>query len=386
MNSYSTAVKHGVAEKVPIARDKRKAVNMAIPRPHCLQMKFERNHPDVLEKGLRATAKNIVLKGVTTKQIVSIAVRPYHTVDVTCRTRAEILTLDKYLKQQNIAGFKWFLYVEENTTVNISWIPGHIKKQQLRSTLLEFVKELDSDIQEAKDEDGILNGWMYVSVPTNQIQQHPIPSFIYVEGCMISVKYRGQQQTCMKCNEVGHFKFECPKQNRFINPLKKQDRFTDKQTLIRINDKTQSEGLTTDYNDENAVKRDHHNNADNSTPSVFTLADFMPTTDEPNSNDDKSAGSNDRDLETSNTPMEVNEQSGVKRCRSPDQKKHLANIRPRLDSVNDIDIPKCIVCEDQLEIMDDNAKEAICYNCEIRRYTRIFKKTRNFFVIEEEGI
>ncbi|XP_077966991.1 uncharacterized protein LOC144420957 [Styela clava] len=189
---------------IPPQRDKRVR---EIRRPHCLHIQFSKE--DQFEDGIRNAAKSIVLKCLNKIHVNTIAVRPYNSVDITCNSRAAVLQLATFLEDEPHTILKWHLYEPKLIKVNISWIPGYLTTNRVKTALLEYVK-FDSDVNKSKDKNGIGKGTMNVKISPKSLQENPIPSYIFVNRYMLAVHYYGQKKTCKQCGSIDHFKIDCP--------------------------------------------------------------------------------------------------------------------------------------------------------------------------------
>nr|XP_039273101.1 uncharacterized protein LOC120347253 [Styela clava] len=229
--SYADVLKSQSGVILPL-RDKIKT--REIRRPHCLHMQFSREKP--FEDGFRNAAKNIILQCLTKNHVKTIAVRPYNSIDVTCISRAAVLKLSTFLESHPIPECKWYLYEPEKVRVDISWVPGHLTTSMIKTALLKHV-QFDSEVSESKDKDGIGQGTMNVQIQPKLLNENPIPSYIYVDGYMLTVKYYGQRKTCKQCGSFEHFKIDCPlriqnQENR--QRMQKQSKITALKDIVNI--------------------------------------------------------------------------------------------------------------------------------------------------------
>ena len=175
------------------------AVNLA--RPTCLNFKTMTN--------LRRVKILQMLSEISfkTENIIGVAEMRNRSIDITCKTRENVLELYAKLKDIEFI-YNLVLYEAVNINILLGWVPIRIPneaiKQELEANFGAVLK-----ITDKKHSDGLRSGMRIVTMKKFDLQSNPIPSYIHVSGCEIYVTYQGQEITCKYCSEAGHVQSEC---------------------------------------------------------------------------------------------------------------------------------------------------------------------------------
>lgn len=105
------------------------------------------------------------------------------------------------------------MYVSENLAFYLSWVPIRMEDQRIAEYFLENHGPIKSIFQQT-DNMGYKNGIRSILVKKQDILDHPIKSYIWIDGVKIAVKHRGQIPTCALCEEPGHIARMCPAKQR----------------------------------------------------------------------------------------------------------------------------------------------------------------------------
>ena len=177
------------------------AVNLA--RPTCLNFKTKTN--------LRRVEILQMLSEISFKieNLIGVAEMRNRTIDITCKTRENVLKLYAKLKDIEFI-YNLALYEAVNINVLLGWVPipmlNEEMKQELEANFGTVLKMTDK-----KHSDGLRSGMRIVTMKKSDLQSNPVPSYIQVSGCEIYVTYQGQAITCKYCGEAGHVESKCHK-------------------------------------------------------------------------------------------------------------------------------------------------------------------------------
>ena len=175
------------------------AVNLA--RPTCLNFKTKTNlrRVEILQMLSEISFK--------TENLIGVAEMRNRSIDITCKTRENVLELYAKLKDIEFI-YNLVLYEAVNINILLGWVPipmpNEAIKQELEANFGAVLK-----ITDKKHSDGLRSGMRIVTMKKSDLQNNPIPSYIHVSGCEIYVTYQGQVITCKYCGEAGHVQSEC---------------------------------------------------------------------------------------------------------------------------------------------------------------------------------
>ena len=175
------------------------AVNLK--RPTCLNFKTKTNlrRVEILQMLSEISFK--------TENLIGVAEMKNRSIDITCKTRENVLELYAKLKDIEFI-YNLLLYEPVNINILFGWVPipmpNETIKQELEANFGAVLK-----ITDKKHSDGLRSGMRIVTMKKSDLQNNPIPSYIRVSGCEIYVTYQGQVITCKYCGEAGHVQSEC---------------------------------------------------------------------------------------------------------------------------------------------------------------------------------
>ena len=142
-----------------------------------------------------------------TENLIAVAEMRNRSIDITCKTRENVLELYAKLKDIEFI-YNLVLYEAVNINILLGWVPIRMPneaiKQELEANFGALLK-----ITDKKHSDGLRSGMRIVTMKKFDLQNNPILSYIHVSGCEIYVTYQGQVITCKCCGEAGHVQSEC---------------------------------------------------------------------------------------------------------------------------------------------------------------------------------
>ena len=180
---------------------------IALERPTCLNFRtktnMKRNEIIKLLKSINYAIENVM----------GIAEMKNKSIDITCKTRANVLELYERLKEiDEILNLR--LYESNKVNVLIGWVPIPMKNERLKQVVEEvFAKAINiikKNIKMNKPlEIFLLSGIRIITMNKTDLESNPIPSYIYVDNFELYVTYEEQPITCKCCGEVGHVQANC---------------------------------------------------------------------------------------------------------------------------------------------------------------------------------
>ena len=185
-----------------------------LKRPNCLNFKTKSNlkRLEIIE----------ILKHIEypTDKLVGVAEMKSRSIDITCRTRENVLEL--YLKLKRIDYvYNLSLYETENVQVLIGWVsiplPNERTKNHIQTNFGKIVT-----ITQKHHKDGLISGIRIVTMNKRELEQKPSPSYIMVDAFELYVTYSGQNATCTYCSEIGHAHSACEKRKTDFPSLRKE--------------------------------------------------------------------------------------------------------------------------------------------------------------------
>ena len=172
-----------------------------LTRPNCLCFK--------MEQGMSRTDIWKLFEGIgfTTKQVVGIVDKKANYIDITCRSRQNVLDLyEKLSIEKRISNLR--LFESDKVTVAVHWVPIPFPidtlKQYLETrhgSVLRHVSKVDKM--------GLEMGIHHFEMRKDDLNENPIESYIYISGQEFLIRYKGQIETCHICNKPGHKGVEC---------------------------------------------------------------------------------------------------------------------------------------------------------------------------------
>ena len=101
-------------------------------------------------------------------------------------------------------------YADSNVDVRLDFAPARFPESAIVDFLIENQGEILKSIR-LKDPNGIQIGSRIYNMARSDLNQNPIPSFLYFGRYKFQVRYSGQQITCTYCADIGHKENRCPK-------------------------------------------------------------------------------------------------------------------------------------------------------------------------------
>ena len=158
-----------------------------LKRPNCLSLKTKLN--------LRRHEVIELMKKIKfgTRKLVGVAEMKSRSIDITCRTRQDVLELYEKLREvDNVYHVR--LYESDHINVLLGWVsiplPNERFKQSIEATYGKVAKLI-----EKRHKDGLRSGIRILSMNKDELDVNPIPSYIFIDGFELFVTYSGQQVT-----------------------------------------------------------------------------------------------------------------------------------------------------------------------------------------------
>ena len=185
-----------------------------LKRPNCLNFKTKSylKRLEIIE----------MLKHIEypTNELVGVAEMKGRSIDITCRTRENVLEL--YLKLKRIDYvYNLSLYETENVRVLIGWVLVLLPNERIKNHIQTNFGKIVT-ITEKHHKDGLISGIRIVTINKRELEQKPLPSYIMVDGFELYVTC--QNATCRYCSEIGHVQSASEKRKTDFPSLRKEQR------------------------------------------------------------------------------------------------------------------------------------------------------------------
>ena len=141
-----------------------------------------------------------------------IVLRSGHLVDFTLKNKSYALKLAKLLKENDKVQ-EVIAYAESNVDVRILHVPPRFPE----TPLFDYIQLNHGQIIKTfrqKDRYNLETGVRIFKLERKNLENNPIPSFLFFGKYKFLVKYEGQKQTCGFCAKSGHNEKDCERKHQ----------------------------------------------------------------------------------------------------------------------------------------------------------------------------
>lgn len=150
-----------------------------------------------------------------------IVTRPGQLADFTVKNKPAAIKLAELLqksgKVKNVTA-----YALSIVDVRFEYVPPNFPD----APILDYLRGNHGEVQNFRritDKYGIQNGVRIFKLNRQDLENRPLPSFLYFGKYKFSIRYIGQEATCGFCAEVGHIERDCgKKQQQKMSTFKRQ--------------------------------------------------------------------------------------------------------------------------------------------------------------------
>ena len=142
--------------------------------------------------------------------LVGMVLRPGALVDFTLKSKESALKFAKSLSNlesvQNVSA-----HADIVVEVRIDFIPPGFPTEPISEYLINNQGEISTTPIRITDRFNIQTGTRVFKMERKNLDNNPIPSYLYFGQCKFRVRYQGQNTTCGYCAEEDHIERNCPK-------------------------------------------------------------------------------------------------------------------------------------------------------------------------------
>ena len=151
------------------------ATMTTLKRPNCLNLKTKSN--------LRWHETLELLKEIKfeIRKLVGVAEMKSRSIDITCKTRQNIMELYEKLKQVE-AVYNVRLHESDYINVLLGWDPIPMFNDTIRQSIESVFGKAVKITEKKKHKDGLLSGIRILSMRKDELDPNPLPSYIKIDG------------------------------------------------------------------------------------------------------------------------------------------------------------------------------------------------------------
>ena len=184
-------------------------------RPNCLNFR----HKQIMKRQEAITFLKQLQYSIL--KLTGVAEMKAGTIDVTCKTRKDVLELHDILQKVDAVAFVK-LYEQDNVNVVVGWVPIPMPNERIKSAFQNAFGPVIKVLQR-KCRDGLVSGVRILIMQKDVLEKNPIPSYFKIDGNELYVTYEGQKFTCKYCGEIGHKQVDCDKRAQNFPSLQRDE-------------------------------------------------------------------------------------------------------------------------------------------------------------------